>query len=195
MWLIDTIWTIGGHLLVRFLAIFDPHCLTFFHSTLCKIFVPGTFLLHFVSRSLSNKYIWRLWWMASCKVHFECHPKIWYPIEQLNIFIRTSIKKMRTNIASNGAPCLHPYLSEVIYQYYYKHTLENNRKRCFVIIWLKLEVWIYLTVIYRMSKYCLLISPTRFNNIFWTFCLRRNNKCEWFVEINGALLQYVAVNC
>ena len=41
---------------------------------------------------------------------------------------------MRTNIAYNGAPCLHPYLSEVIYQYYYKHTLENNRKRCFVII-------------------------------------------------------------
>ena len=36
-----------------------------------------------------------------------------------------------------------------------------------------------------MSKYCLLISSTRFNTIFWTFCLRRNNKCKWFVEING----------
>ena len=40
---------------------------------------------------------------------------------------------------------------------------------------------------YRMSKYCLLISSTRLNNIFWTFCLRRNNKCE-FIEINDALL-------
>ena len=27
-----------------------------------------------------------------------------------------------------------------------------------------------------------------FNDIFCTFCLRRNNECEWFVEINGILL-------
>ena len=52
-----------------------------------------------------------------------------------------------------------------------------------------------LTIIYRMSKYCLLISSTRFNDIFWTVCLRRNNECEWFVEINEALLLYVAIDC
>ena len=46
-----------------------------------------------------------------------------------------------------------------------------------------------------MSKYCLLISCTRFNNIFCTFCLQRNKECEWFVEMNEALLQYVAINC
>ena len=27
------------------------------------------------------------------------------------------------------------------------------------------------------------------------FCLGRNYECEWFVEINEALLQYVAINC
>ena len=31
--------------MVRFLAIFDPNCLTLFYSTLCKIFVPGTLAL------------------------------------------------------------------------------------------------------------------------------------------------------
>ena len=41
---------------------------------------------------------------------------------------------MRTNFALNGALCLHPYLRGVIYEYYYKHSLENNRKCCFVIV-------------------------------------------------------------
>ena len=41
----------------------------------------------------------------------------------------------------------------------------------------------FLTIIYRSF------------NIFCTFSLRRNNKCEWFVEVNEALLQYVAINC
>ena len=36
---------------------------------------------------------------------------------------------------------------------------------------------------------------TRFNNIFRTFCLQRNNEREWFVEINEASLQYVAIDC
>ena len=84
---------------------------------------------------------------------------------------------MRTNLASNGTLCLHPHLRGVFYEYYYKHTLENNRKCCFIIISLKLEVCTYLAIIYRMNKYCLLISSTRFNNIFCTFCLRRNNEC------------------
>ena len=43
----------------------------------------------------------------------------------------------------------------------------------------------------KTSKYSLLISSTRFNNVF---CLRWNNKCEWFVEINEDLLWYVAIN-
>ena len=46
----------------------------------------------------------------------------------------------------------------------------------------------YLAIIYRMSKYCLPIPSTRLNNVFWTFFSPRNNKCEWFVEINEALL-------
>ena len=43
---------------------------------------------------------------------------------------------MRTNLASNGALCLHPYLWGVIYEYYHKHSLENNRKFCFIIIYI-----------------------------------------------------------
>ena len=41
---------------------------------------------------------------------------------------------MRTNLASNDALCLHPYLSRVIYEYYSKHSSENNRKCCFIIM-------------------------------------------------------------
>ena len=97
---------------------------------------------------------------------------------------------MVTNLASNGALCLHPYLRRVIYEYYYKHSLENNRKCCFIIIYIieVRSIHIPYYYMYRMSKYCLLISSTRFNNIFCTFCLQRNNECEWFVEINEALL-------
>ena len=39
-----------------------------------------------------------------------------------------------------------------------------------------LELCTYLTIIHRMSKYCLLISLTRFDNILWTFCSWRNNE-------------------
>ena len=39
---------------------------------------------------------------------------------------------MRTNLASNGALCLH-HLG-AIYEYYYKHSLGNNRKCCFIIV-------------------------------------------------------------
>ena len=35
---------------------------------------------------------------------------------------------MRRNLGANDAPCLHPYVRGVIYEYYYKHSLENNRK-------------------------------------------------------------------
>ena len=46
---------------------------------------------------------------------------------------------MRTNLAPNGALCLHPYLWGVIHEYSYKHALENNHKCCFIVTWLKLE--------------------------------------------------------
>ena len=44
----------------------------------------------------------------------------------------------------------------------------------------------YLTLTY--NEQILFNIFYTFNNIFYTFCLRRNNKCEWFVEINEALL-------
>ena len=49
-------------------------------------------------------------------------------------------------------------------------------------------MWTYLIIIYRMSKYCLLISSIRLNNILCTFCLRRNNESEWFVETKEVII-------
>ena len=39
-----------------------------------------------------------------------------------------------------------------------------------------------------MNKHYLITSSTYFNNIFWMFCLQQNNECEWFIEMNEALL-------